>query len=67
MTVDNEYGRKQILRDACRAVQPLFDAIRGGEDLEFRHNDDNWRTYKGCNLMEVVMSPDRFRVAAVFN
>ena len=52
-----------ILRDAAKKALPLVAALAEGKDLEFIHNDGEWRIYRGVNLIEVEMSPHRFRVS----
>lgn len=53
---------KFILIEESKMAKPLIDALAQGNDIEFRHNDGEWRLYNGCNLIEVCTSPRRYRV-----
>ena len=52
------------LEDHARQIKPLIDALAEGKQLEFLHNDGKYRLYRGTNLIEVVMSPHRYRIVA---
>ena len=50
--------------DAARTLKPLIDALAEGKQLEFLHNDEKYRLFRGTNLIEAVMSPHRYRIVA---
>ena len=50
------------LEDHARQIKPLIDALAAGRHLEFLNNDGIYRLYRGTNLIEIVMSPHRYRI-----